>query len=150
EINIGDLVLSSDVLYHDMDATSFGYPLGQVPRMEVLSFEADKNLLSLAKECCEKVNSEVKTFIGRVVSGDQFVSNKEKKDWILKKFNGCCTEMEGAAIAHTAYLNQIPFVIIRAISDKADDGAQMDYPVFEALAIERSVKLIMEMAGEYE
>ena len=142
-------MLSSDVLYHDMDAVSFGYALGQVPRMEVLSFEADQGLIALAKESCEKVNPEIGIYVGRIVSGDQFVSSKEKKDWIHDNFNGYCTEMEGAAIAHTAYLNQIPFVIIRAISDKADDSAHMDYPAFEALAIERSVKLMIEMVGGY-
>lgn len=150
EINIGDVVLSSDVLHHDMDAVSFGYALGQIPRMEVLSFEADKNLIALAKECSEKVNPEVGIFVGRVVSGDQFVSSKEKKEWIVNNFEGYCTEMEGAAIAQTAYLNHIPFVIIRAISDKADDSAHMDYPTFEALAIERSVKLMIEMVGQYK
>jgi len=150
EINIGDVVLSSDVLYHDMDAVSFGYALGQVPRMEVLSFEANQGLITLAKESCEKVNPEIGIYVGRIVSGDQFVSSKEKKDWIHDNFNGYCTEMEGAAIAHTAYLNQIPFIIIRAISDKADDSAHMDYPAFEALAIERSVKLMIEMVGGYQ
>lgn len=148
EINIGDVVVSSDVLHHDMDAVAFGYALGQVPRMEVLSFEADKRLIELAEISCKKVNPEIGVFVGRIVSGDQFVSSKEKKDWIFKTFDGYCTEMEGAAIAHTAYLNQIPFVIIRAISDKADDSAHMDYPTFEALAIERSVKLMIEMVAK--
>lgn len=145
EINIGDVVLSKDVLHHDVDCVAFGYPLGQVPRMDVLSFEADTKLIELAKKSCEKVNPEIGIFTGRVVSGDQFVSSKEKKNWISQNFNGYCTEMEGVAIAQTAYLNRIPFLIIRAISDKADDSAQMDYPAFESLAIERSVKLMLEM-----
>lgn len=147
EINIGDVVLSKDVMHHDMDATSFGYPLGQIPRMEVLSFEADAALIDLAKKCCQKVNPEIGTFVGRVVSGDQFISSKEKKNWISENFEGYCTEMEGAAIAQTAYLNNIPFLIVRAISDKADDSAEMDYPTFEAQAIDRSVKLMMEMTS---
>ncbi|MFA9464096.1 MAG: 5'-methylthioadenosine/adenosylhomocysteine nucleosidase [Velocimicrobium sp.] len=150
EINIGDIVLSSDVLHHDMDAGAFGYEVGQIPRMDVLSFPADQKLVHLAKESCEKVNSEICVFVGRVVSGDQFISSKEKKDWIYENFQGYCTEMEGAAIAQTAFLNDVPFVIIRAISDKADDSAQMDYPAFEALAIERSIKLMIEMVGQYE
>ncbi|MDD3205547.1 MAG: 5'-methylthioadenosine/adenosylhomocysteine nucleosidase [Lachnospiraceae bacterium] len=147
EINIGDVVLSKDVMHHDMDTTAFGYPLGQVPRMDVLSFEADTALIELAQKCCKKVNPEIGTYVGRVVSGDQFISDKVKKNWIHDTFSGYCTEMEGAAIAQTAYLNQIPFLIIRAISDKADDSAEMDYPAFEALAIERSVKLMLEMVG---
>lgn len=150
EINIGDVVISTDVLHHDMDAAAFGYAIGQIPRMEVLAFEADKDLIDLARICSEKVNPEIGSFTGRIVSGDQFVSSKEKKNWIVDNFDGYCTEMEGAAIAQTAYLNHIPFVIIRAISDKSDDSAQIDYPVFEALAIERSIKLMLEMTARYE
>ncbi len=141
EINIGDIVLSTDVLHHDMDATGFGYPLGQIPQMDSFSFQADEQMRKLAKEVCEEVNPEIRVFEGRVVSGDQFISSREVKDKIKENFDGCCTEMEGAAIAQTAYLNQIPFVIIRAISDKADDSATMDYPTFEKQAVEHSVRL---------
>lgn len=143
EINIGDIVLSSDALQHDVDATGFGYELGVIPRMEQSVFLGDQTLLSLAKEVNEKVNPEISTFVGRVVSGDQFISDKEKKQFLIKQFDGYCTEMEGGAIAQTAYLNHIPFLIIRAISDKADDSAHMDYGEFEAKAIEHSVKLML-------
>ena len=146
-IDIGDIVLATDALEHDMDAVSFGYDLGQIPGMEVFSFTADEKLRKIAKEGCEKVNPDISVHEGRVVTGDQFVSSKEKKTWLVDHFDGCCTEMEGAAIAHVAYLNQIPFLIVRAISDKADDSAHMDYPTFEAKAIEHSVRLITEMAG---
>lgn len=145
DIDIGDIVLSTDTLEHDMDAVNFGYPLGQIPRMDTLSFEADSNLRKLAKDVCERVNPDVKVFEGRVVSGDQFISDKEKKNWLIDNFAGLCTEMEGAAIGHAAYLNQIPFLIIRAISDKADDSATMDYPAFEAKAIEHSVRLLLAL-----
>lgn len=148
DINIGDIVLSTDTLEHDMDAVAFGYPLGQVPRMDTLSFEADKRLRELAKQSCKKVNPDITVFEGRIVSGDQFVSDKEKKQWLVEHFAGYCTEMEGAAIAHAAYLNRIPFLIIRAISDKADDSATVDYPAFEAKAIEHSVKLILELCRQ--
>lgn len=146
-IDIGDIVLSTDTLEHDMDAVAFGYPVGQIPRMDTLSFEADAKLRSVAKAACEKVNPEVKVFEGRVVSGDQFISDKAKKQWLVENFAGYCTEMEGAAIAHAAYLNNVPFLIIRAISDKADDSASVDYPTFEAKAIEHSVKLILELCS---
>ena len=141
EINIGDIVLSTDVLHHDMDATGFGYDLGQIPQMNVFSFEADERMRTIAKEVCEAVNPEIQVFEGRVVSGDQFISSREVKDRIKSNCDGYCTEMEGAAIAQTAYLNRIPFVIIRAISDKADDSATMDYPTFEKQAVEHSVRL---------
>lgn len=144
-IDIGDIVISTDALHHDMDATNFGYPLGQVPRMDVLSFKADEAMAQLAKEVCEEVNPEIHAYLGRVVSGDQFIADSEVKNRILENFGGYCTEMEGAAIAHTAYLNKVPFVILRAISDKADNSATMDYPTFEKQAIEHSVRLTMGM-----
>ena len=95
------------------------------------------------------MNPDIKVFEGRVVSGDQFISDKAKKQYIEENFKGFCTEMEGAAIAQGAYLNNIPFLIIRAISDKADDSATVDYPTFEAKAIENSVKLVKEMVANY-
>lgn len=144
-IDIGDIVISTDALHHDMDATNFGYPLGQVPRMDVLAFKADEAMAQLAKEVCEEVNPEIHAYLGRVVSGDQFIADSEVKNRILENFGGYCTEMEGAAIAHTAYLNKVPFVILRAISDKADNSATMDYPTFEKQAIEHSVRLTMGM-----
>ena len=150
EIDIGDIVLSSDALQHDMDATGFGYAPGQVPRVDTLSFPGDAGLIRLAEECCRQVNPDIHTFVGRVVSGDQFISDKEKKDWLVKTFAGYCTEMEGAAIAQACYLNRIPFLIVRAISDKADDSASVDYSVFEEKAIEHSVKLLAELIRRYE
>lgn len=150
EINIGDMVLSTDALQHDMDATGFGYALGQIPRMETLAFPADKKLMELAEKCCKAVNPEIQVFTGRVLSGDQFIADPQKKEQLVTTYDGCCTEMEGAAIAQAAWLNQVPFLIVRAISDKADDSAGMDYATFEAKAIEHSVKLIVEMAGHRE
>lgn len=150
EINIGDVVISTDVLHHDMDATGFGYPLGQIPQMEQFSFEADKDLRNKAKAVCKKVNPDIEVFEGRIVSGDQFISDRTHKEKISTEFAGFCTEMEGAAIAQAASLNGIPFVIIRAISDKADDSASMDYGTFEKKAIEHSVRLVRGFLQETE
>lgn len=147
EIDIADIVISDDVLHHDMDASGFGYALGQIPRMETLSFKADERLVSLAKESCAHVIPEVGVHIGRIVSGDQFISDKSVKKKIVSNFAGYCTEMEGAAIAQAAYLNHVPFIILRAISDKADDSATMDYPTFEAQAIKHSVLLMKELVN---
>lgn len=149
EINIGDIVLSTDTVQHDMDATGFGYPVGQIPQMKEFSFQADEKLRALAAECCLKVNPDIQVFQGRVVSGDQFVSDKVKKNWLTETFHGFCTEMEGAAIAQASYLNHIPFLIIRAISDKADDSATMDYSEFEEKAAKHSVNLILAIVQEY-
>ena len=142
EIEIADIVLSTDALQHDMDATGFGYELGVIPRMENSVFKADEKLIQLAREVCANMLPKVGVHTGRIVSGDQFISDSIKKDWLVENFNGYCTEMEGAAIAQAAYLNQIPFLIIRAISDKADHSAEMAYAEFEELAISHTVKLI--------
>lgn len=147
EINIGDIVISTDTVQHDMDASGFGYKKGQIPRVDTFAFQADEVLGTLALVCNEKVNPDIRAFKGRVVSGDQFISDREKKNWLAEEFGGSCTEMEGAAIGQAAYLNHIPYLVIRAISDKADDSAGMDYAEFEAQAIRHSVNLILEMAG---
>lgn len=145
EINIGDIVVSTDALHHDVDVRVFGYPLGEVPQMGCLAFPADEILTGLAVECCKEVNTDISVYSGRIVSGDQFISDKQVKEHIISNFGGFCVEMEGASIAHAAYLNHVPFVIIRAISDKADDSAEMDYPTFEKAAAAHSAALVEHM-----
>lgn len=145
EINIGDIVISTDLVHHDMNAVNFGYPLGQIPQMDVFSFQADEDLVDLAEKACLEVNPEIQVFKGRIVSGDQFIAEKSVKENIIRNFQGLCTEMEGAAIAQAAYLNHIPFVVLRAISDKADDSASMDYPTFERAAAEHCVGLVEKL-----
>lgn len=145
KLDIGDILISVDALQHDMDVTIFGYQPGEVPQMGFREFKADERMAELAKAACEKVNPDIHVIPGRVVSGDQFISSKEVKQRLIQQFAGDCAEMEGAAIAHGAYLNGIPFVIIRAISDKADDSSEMDYPTFEAAAAKHSAALVKEM-----
>lgn len=145
KLDIGDILISKDAIHHDVDATIFGYQPGEVPQLGVREFVADENLANLAKTSCEAVNPDIHAIIGRVVSGDQFISSKSVKERLISDFQGDCAEMEGASIAHGAYLNEIPFVIIRAISDKADDSAEMDYPVFEKAAAIHSAKLVEDL-----
>ena len=145
ELDIADLVVSKDAMYHDVDVTVFGYPQGKVPGMDVVAFPADETLMGYAFEAANAVNPG-HAKIGRVASGDQFVCGKDQKDKIIAVTQALCTEMEGAAIAQTAYRNGIPFVILRAISDKADNSAEMDYPTFETMAAEHCAKVTMTMA----
>ena len=144
-INIGDIVLSTDVVQHDMDATGFGYRKGQIPQMPVFFFNADDNLRRLAAELCKEVNPDIQVFEGRIASGDQFVCDQDVKNRIVSEFSAYATEMEGAAIGQAAYLNEIPFLVVRAISDKADGSAQMDYSEFEKAAVDHSVRLTLNM-----
>ena len=145
ELDIGDMVVSRDAMYHDFDCVHFGYEMGKVPGMDVVSFPADEKMMELAFAAAEEVNpGHTKT--GRVASGDLFVAEKSAKERIIERTRALCTEMEGAAIAHTAYRNGIPFVILRAISDKADDSAEMDYPTFERIAAHRCAGVTCRMA----
>lgn len=148
QIDIGDIVVSTDAIYHDMDVKVFGYAHGEVPQLGVKSFPADAAMREKAKASCMKVNPEIKVFEGRVASGDQFISSAEVKDQILKNVGGSCAEMEGAAIAHAAFLNKVPFVILRAISDKADNSAEEDYPTFERKAAEHCAKLVEDFVAQ--
>ena len=145
ELVIGDFVISQDAVYHDVDATNFGYPMCQVPGLPVREFPADTDLMNAAYNAADNAHpGHVR--IGRVATGDQFVAEKALKEKIVQNTGAYCTEMEGAAIAHTAWKNGVPFVIIRAISDKADDSAQMDYPTFEAAAAKRCAQVTQAMA----
>ena len=145
DLDIGDLVISRDAMYHDMDVQIFGYPVGQVPGTQKPEFTADETMRNLAYAAAEAVNPG-HTRTGRVASGDQFICSKAQKDKIIADTGAVCAEMEGAAIAHTATRNEIPFVILRAISDKADGSAEMDYPTFETIAAHRCAEVAMKMA----
>lgn len=138
DLDIGDLVVSREAVYHDFDCSVINdaYRVGQVPGLPVWSFPADPAMMELAMAAAEHVNSGHNRF-GTVASGDQFICNKAVKELIIANTGAVCTEMEGAAIAHAAWRNLVPFVILRAISDKADDSAEMDYPTFEAIAAKR-------------
>ena len=146
ELDIADMVVSTDAMYHDMDVTVFGYAAGQVPGMP-LSYAADETLSGYAFAAAEAVNPG-HTRTGRIASGDQFVSGKEQKERIIAVSGAVCTEMEGTAIAHTAWRNNVPFVILRAISDKADDSAEMDYPTFEKIAAHRCAEVTKNLARQ--
>ena len=146
ELDIGDLVVSKDAMYHDFDCCGFNYPRGKVPGMDVIAFPADETMMHYALTAGEQIHpGHIK--VGRVATGDQFICDKGVKSKIIENTQALCTEMEGGAIAQAAYRNEVPFVILRAISDKADDSADMDYPTFEAIAAQRCAKVVQTMAG---
>ncbi len=145
DVNVGDIVISSDAVHHDVDATQWGYAKGEIPGMKQVGFAADPELIDMAKEACAIVNPEIGCFVGRVLSGDKFISDDSVKAKLVEDFDGYCTEMEGAAMAQVATLNKVPFVIIRAISDKANDNALVDYEKFEEQAIIHTIKLLAAM-----
>ncbi len=127
-IKIGDIVISKDAIQHDFDTSALGDEPGYISRMDTSVFVADERLVDIAKEVVEEIGFPV--YEGRIASGDQFVSDPSVKDRIARLFNPMCCEMEGAAIAHACYLNKVPFVIIRAISDNAEEGSDVNYERF--------------------
>lgn len=149
QINIGDIVVSTEAAYHDVDATVFGYKYGEVPQLGTASFPADPKLRKAAVEAVRKADPDIQVFEGEVVSGDQFVGTHAQKEEILRHFpDAYCAEMEGCAIAQAAYVNEIPFVIIRAISDKADESTTMAYDEFEAKAAVHCARLVEFMLNQ--
>ncbi len=145
ELDIADVVVSRDAMYHDFDCCNFGYPMGRVPGLDVTSFPADPWLQELAYAASESRNPGHTKF-GRIATGDLFVADAAQKEAIIAKTGANCTEMEGAAIAQAAYCNGVPYVILRAISDKADHSAQMDYPTFERLAAHHCAAVTQALA----
>ncbi|WP_294655014.1 5'-methylthioadenosine/adenosylhomocysteine nucleosidase [uncultured Fusobacterium sp.] len=142
DINIGDIVIGVDQIEHDFDSTAFGYDLGQIPRMDTYIFETDKDLVDLAYSVAVEKFGREKVRKGRIVSGDEFVASVEKIKWLRDTFNADCTEMEGAAVAHVCHVFKMPFLIIRAISDKANHDAKVDFPEFVKLAAKNSKTII--------
>ncbi len=149
-INIGDLVVSVDAVHHDMDVTALGYEPGQVPGLTVRAFAADEGLRAAVTSAASVAAPEVSVFDGRVASGDHFVADAQTKQVIASTFGARCCEMEGAAIAQASWLNGIPFVIVRAISDKADGSDVMDYPTFEAQAAQRCAAIVEQLLRNWK
>ncbi|MBS4534201.1 5'-methylthioadenosine/adenosylhomocysteine nucleosidase [Clostridium sp. D2Q-14] len=142
DIQIGDIVVSEDVLEHDFDARSFGYKLGEIPRLKVSKFKADDRLIDLVVNSTKSELKDNRVYKGRIVSGDEFVASAEKKKFLWNQFSAYCVEMEGAAIGHACNINGISFVIIRAISDKADGSANSNYNEFVLDASKKSVNIL--------
>ena len=141
-LSIGDVVISKDVRYHDVDAIGLGFSLGEIPFLGINIFDADKVLVEKAQqasiEALSKLqyryaamgapnNHKPKVVVGRVITGDQFISGAGKKKQLIESFSGDCVDMEGAAVAQTAYLNNKQFVIIRALSDECENDAEKCY-----------------------
>ena len=144
DIYPGDVVIAENLVQYDMDTTAFGDPMGQIPRMDTFDFKCDEKLVETAKAACDEA-SNFKTFSGRIVSGDMFVASLDKIKWLEKEFGALACEMEGASIAHVCYLNNIPFVVVRSISDNANNGAHMDFEKFTPIGVKNSTFILKTM-----
>lgn len=145
ELDVFDIVISTDAIQYDFDTTVFGHKKGEIPRMDSSIFMADERLINLAYESSKEEVKTHKIVKGRVVTGDRFISSKELKDELVNEFNAYCGEMEGASIAHVCHVNKIPFVIIRAMSDKADGSADVTYEEFVKDAAINSKDIVINM-----
>ncbi|MCM2675318.1 5'-methylthioadenosine/adenosylhomocysteine nucleosidase [Alkalicoccobacillus plakortidis] len=145
QLNVGDLVISTSAIQHDIDATALGFERGQIPMQSSSSiFMPDLNLVDLAEQAANKVLS-CRVIKGRVLSGDQFIADIDFAKKLKLDFDGSCVEMEGASVAQVATMSERPFVIIRAISDNANDEATMSFTEFTELASQQSYLLVSEM-----
>lgn len=144
DIYPGDVVVAENLVQYDMDTTAFGDKHGQIPRLDTFDFKCDENLVSVCTKACDEIEG-FNTFLGRIVSGDKFVASVDTIKWLEEEFDAKAVEMEGASIAHVCYLNNVPFVVIRSISDNANNGAHMDYEKFTPIAVKNSTKILKRM-----
>ena len=142
-----EFVISKDCIQHDVDMTAFGLKRGQFLFSKTRVYKVDKKLIKLGYEASKK--SGFKTYKGRVLSGDQFITDIKKSKQLRKELSGDCIEMEGAALAHVCSINKIPFVIIRFICDKSDKSAQVDADAFCDSAASNSFIIINEMVKNF-
>lgn len=144
-LHIGDLVLSTDAVQHDYDVSPIDFQKGEIPYTGLISFPADETLLKRVKETATELLPELQVVEGRICSGDQFIADSKDKDRIVSMYGGLCCEMEGGAIAQTCYLNHVPFVIVRAISDNAEEKEGLTFAEYAPIAAQHSAKLIQAL-----
>ncbi len=144
DLNQGDIVISTDTVQHDFDETALGRPVGEISRLDITFFKSDEKLISAAEKAGESLNG-IKVIKGRIASGDQFIAGGNKYQNIKTNFNPQAVEMEGGAIGHVAYLNKIPYVVIRSISDKADGEAPLSFEEFVKMASKNASDMIEKL-----
>ena len=142
ELKVGDLIVATKLSQHDLDITAFGHPFGYVPEGAVF-VESDKTLIELSKNVAAEMGLHVKE--GIIATGDQFVANEERKNWIGSTFNADALEMEGASVAVVCDALHVPFFILRAISDAADMDASFSFDAFLESSAKTSAEFVMKM-----
>ena len=147
KLSIGDIAIAKSLVQHDMDTSALGDPVGLISGINKIYFDADEKAVRTFERVTAAVGAN--SVCGTIASGDQFMSDTEKKNLIKTRFDAIACEMEGAAIAHVAFINNTPFAVLRAISDSASGDAQMEYPKFVAMAAERSHKIIDAFIKEW-
>ncbi len=150
DLGLGDMVISTETVHHDMDETAKGFKPGQIPDMDTRFFEADQKLINQAMKGTKELPDYVDVFKGRIATGDQFVASEEKTKWIYDTFNAYVVEMEGAAVGQVAYLNDLPYVVIRSASDDAGEEAASIQENFVEEAAKNSSHVIQQILKNME
>lgn len=141
-LKVGDIAIADSVIEHDMDTSVFGDPLGFITGINKVNIPCAEWVTETLLQVARGIDS-INAVCGTIVSGDQFISSKEKKTQLVETFNAVATEMEGASIGHVCYMNNVPFGVLRAISDSADDEADMSFTEFCEMAAKNSLKVIL-------
>ncbi|MFX3633376.1 MAG: 5'-methylthioadenosine/adenosylhomocysteine nucleosidase [Candidatus Pristimantibacillus sp.] len=144
QLNIGDIVVSTSCVQHDMDCSPLGFARGVIPYHDRSEFIADERLVELASNASERLFSG-RSLAGKVLSGDQFIASREVVHMLYDTMQGACAEMEGASVAQVCDMNEIPFVVIRSMSDKADGSAHVNFAEFTIQASNNSYLIIDDM-----
>jgi adenosylhomocysteine nucleosidase len=143
DVHIGDVVVSSGLVQHDMDTTAIGDEKGWISGLKRVVIPASESLTALAAETAGRIYGERKVHVGIIASGDQFISDAERMNRIRDEFGACACEMEGCSVAQVCYMNGTPYTVIRAISDNANEKAAVDYTAFFAESARKTAKLIV-------
>lgn len=147
KLNICDVAVSTAVVQHDMDTSPLGDPVGLLSGINIVDIPADKETAEKISLCVEKMG--VKSLMGTIASGDQFINSSDKKKYISETFGAIACEMEGGSVGHACYVNNVKFAVIRAISDGAGDESHMDYPTFARMAAEKSAGAVKMFVREH-
>jgi len=145
KLKVGDLIVATKLAQHDLDITAFGHPFGYVPEGAVY-VEADKELIALSKEVANEMGKSVQE--GIIATGDQFVADEKRKNWIGETFKADALEMEGASVAVVCDALDVPFFILRAISDAADMDASFSFDEFLETSAVESAEFVMKMVDK--
>ena len=143
KLSVASVAISKALVQHDMDTSPLGDPVGMISGINIVELPANKGVIWKVEDAVKKAGLNYE--IGIIASGDQFVNSQEKKDYIKNTFGAIACEMEGAAVAQVAYVNKVPFCVIRAISDSADGTSHVDYAEFLKIAIENTKKVIKNL-----
>lgn len=142
DVVVKNIVVADDVCQYDIDITALGEPRGFINGLNTIKIDTDKEISDKLARIA--IHSGEKIRRGTVASGDTFIADSELKQFLNQHFNAVCGEMEGAAIGHVCKANNIPFAVLRSVSDGGDENAQLDYPTFKKIAAEKSTAIILK------